>query len=83
LEGDIVITPENLEAMLKSSIHHNGAVNEQYRTTNLVSGSPYRTIHVLGYTGGSNALDTKMKTALQYAIDNLQGIVWHYFRFKI
>src|SRR5690349_18267780 len=58
LEGDIVITEANFEEMKKSSVHHTGPVGEQYRTTNLVS-SP-RTIRVLGYTGGSNALDTKM-----------------------
>lgn len=73
LEGDIVITPENLEAMRKSELHHVGAVGEQYRTTNLVTGLP-RTISVLGYTGGSNALTTKMRTALQNAIDNYNAL---------
>ena len=82
LEGDIVITPENLKAMLGSDIHHNGAVNEQYRTTNLVSGSPYRTIRVLGYNYGSNALDAKMTTALKYAIDNYNALYGASFGFK-
>lgn len=72
LEGDIVITPENLEAMLQSDVRHTGAVGEQYRTTNLVS-SP-RTISVIGYTGGSNALTTKMRTALQQAVDNYNAL---------
>ena len=72
LEGDIVITPENLQAMLKSSVHHTGAVGEQYRTTNLVNNN--RTIRVLGYTGGSNALDSKMRTALQMAVDNYNAL---------
>ncbi len=74
LEGDIVITPENLQAMLGSGIHYTGAVNEQYRTTNLVSGSPYRIIRVLGYNYGSYALDSKMVTALQYAIANYNAL---------
>jgi hypothetical protein len=72
LEGDIVITPENLEAMIGSDVRHVGAVGEQYRTNNLVS-SP-RTITVIGYTGGSNALTTKMRTGLQQAIDNYNAL---------
>jgi hypothetical protein len=72
LEGDIVITPANLKAMLKSDVYHTGAVGEQYRTTNLVSNN--RTIRVLGYTGGSNALDSKMRTALQMAVDNYNAL---------
>jgi hypothetical protein len=72
LEGDIIITPETLEAMSHSDVHHLGAVGEQYRTTNLVS-SP-QTITVIGYTGGGNALTTKMRTALQQAIDNYNAL---------
>lgn len=73
LEGDIVITPENLAQMARSSTHHIGPVGEQYRTSNLVSGNP-RTIRVLGYTGGSNALDSKTRTALQFAVDNYNAL---------
>ena len=72
LEGDIVITPETFEAMQHSDVHHVGAVGEQYRTNNLVS-SP-RTISVIGYTGGGNALTTKMRTALQQAVDNYNAL---------
>lgn len=72
LEGDIVITPENFRDMLKSGIHHTGAVGEQYRTTNLVNNN--QTITVIGYTGGSNALDSKMRTALQLAVDNYNAL---------
>jgi hypothetical protein len=68
LEGDIVISEENMKEMLQSENHHVGPVGEQYRTSNLVS-SP-RTINVIGYTGGSNALSSKMRTALQWAINN-------------
>jgi hypothetical protein len=72
LEGDIVITPENLAAMSKSPTHHIGPVGEQYRTTNLVSNN--QTITVLGYNSGSNALDSKMRTALQMAVDNYNAL---------
>jgi Dual-action HEIGH metallo-peptidase len=72
LENDMLISEEELSAMSKSPVHHIGAVGEQYRTTNLVS-SP-RTIRVLGYTGGSNALDTKMRTALQNAVNNYNAL---------
>lgn len=72
LEGDIVITEENLRSMIGSDVHHVGPVGEQYRTTNLVSNN--RTIRVLGYTGGSNALDTKMRSALQQAVDNYNAL---------
>lgn len=73
LENDIVITPQNFQKMLNSKVHHIGVVGEQYRTTNLVSGNP-RTISVIGYTGGSNALTTKMRNALQMAIDNYNAL---------
>jgi hypothetical protein len=73
LENDIIITPQNLEAMLASQIKHTGAVGEQYRTTNLVS-SP-RTISVIGYTANnSNGLDNTMQTALQWAVNNYNAL---------
>ncbi|MGK7389415.1 MAG: M57 family metalloprotease [Candidatus Cyclobacteriaceae bacterium M2_1C_046] len=72
LEKDIAITPETLEGMLSSDLFHEGPVGEQYRTYNLVS-TP-RTVRVLGYTGGSNALDSKMRTALQWSVDNYNRI---------
>ncbi|ELR73178.1 Milk-clotting protease [Fulvivirga imtechensis AK7] len=72
LEGDIIVTPENLSKMLESGVAHTGAVGEQYRTWNLVSAP--RTIRVIGYTGGSNALDNTMRTALQGAINNFNNL---------
>jgi hypothetical protein len=72
LEGDIVITENNLKAMLDSEVFHEGPNGEQYRTNNLVCGP--RTINVIGYTGGGNALDSKMRTALQWAIDNYNAL---------
>ena len=72
LEKDMFLSQADIDAMSKSHVHHVGAVGEQYRTTNLVS-SP-RTIRVLGYTSGSNALDTKMRTALQNAVANYNAL---------
>ncbi len=70
LEGDIFIAQENFRKMLDSKIAHEGPVGEQYRTNNLVSSSNY-TINIIGYTGNnSNGLDSKMQTALQWAVNN-------------
>jgi hypothetical protein len=63
IEGDIVMTEEQMHSMASVSI-----TDKQYRTYNLVS-SP-RTVSVIGYTGGSQALTSKQSTALQWAIDN-------------
>ncbi len=68
LEGDILVAESQMREMLDSDIFHIGAVGEQYRTNNLVSNN--QTISVLGYTGGSNALDNTMRTALQWAVNN-------------
>ncbi|WP_370087774.1 M57 family metalloprotease [Ekhidna sp.] len=72
LEGDILIPETQMRDMLNSDIFHIGAVGEQYRTNNLVSNN--RTIRVLGYTGGSNALDNTMRTALSWAVDNYNAL---------
>ena len=73
LEGDILISHKALADMTGSDVAHVGAVGEQYRTTNLVTGLP-RTISVIGYTGGSFALTSKMRTALQWAINNYNAL---------
>lgn len=73
LEGDIQISEDELHAMMQSDLivpHH--AIAEQYRTTNLVKNN--RTIRVLGYTGGSNALDSKMRSGLQMAVANFNQL---------
>lgn len=72
LEGDIMITPDLMEQMLSSDLHHEGPCGEQYRTTNLVSAP--QTIDVIGYTGGSYALDGTMQTALQWAVNNYNAL---------
>lgn len=64
IEGDIAITPEQLDAMkiIKDT------KDKHYRTYNLVN-TP-QTIDVIGYTGSGNALSSKMQTALSWAIAN-------------
>ncbi len=57
---------------LEETYLNGGVTTEQYRTYNLVS-SP-RTINIIGYTGGSNALTSKMRTALQWAVDNYNNL---------
>ncbi|WP_299889203.1 M57 family metalloprotease [uncultured Lacinutrix sp.] len=67
--NDIVITRGEIEAL-------NNAYSEtgrQYRTANLVTGSN-RTINILGYTGGSQALSNKAQTALTRAVANYNNI---------
>ncbi|MGB3465929.1 MAG: M57 family metalloprotease [Cyclobacteriaceae bacterium] len=76
LEGDILV--EKAKAMqiindLVSSEVVDGPNTEQYRTSQLVSAgsvSNPRTISVIGYTGSCCALTSKMRTALQWAVDN-------------
>jgi hypothetical protein len=72
LEGDIRVSETQMRDMLNSDIFHIGVVGEQYRTNNLVSNN--QTISVLGYTGGSNALDNTMRTALQWAVNNYNAL---------
>ena len=68
--GDVFISEEQLNDMQPFS-EVPGA--EQYRTNNLVGGLP-RTISVIGYTGGSNALTTNMRNGLSYAIGNYNAL---------
>ncbi|MEO0641027.1 MAG: M57 family metalloprotease [Bacteroidota bacterium] len=72
LENCIKVTQKQMEEMLASEVEKLGPNGEQYRTSNLVS-SP-RTITVIGYTGGSFALDNTMRTALQWAINNYNRV---------
>lgn len=71
LEGDLFVSETHLQEMLKQKAMHLSA--EQYRGNNLVLGLP-RVIKVLGYTGGAFALTTKMRTALQWAINNYNAV---------
>jgi len=66
IEGDIAMSHEQLMSM---KIDEGNEQGRQYRTYNLVS-SP-ATIRVIGYTGGGGyGLSSKMRTALQWAVNN-------------
>ncbi len=71
LEGDLAVPVGQLEDMLASDITE-GPNGEQYRTNNLVNGT--RTLRVLGYTGGSFALTSKMRTGLSWAVANYNAL---------
>lgn len=67
--GDTAVTEEDIDNMI--SLLGDGM--RQYRTWNLVGGLP-RTISVIGYTGGSLALDAVMKVSLSWAINNYNAL---------
>ena len=64
LENDIAISAEDFYSLPDQNV-----MAKQYRTNELVTGS-FRTINVIGYTGGSNALTSTQRTALQWAVAN-------------
>lgn len=73
LEGDLVISPEDLQNMLGGEFIKGEPRFEQYSTNNLVSQGS--TINVIGYTGNNgNGLDSKMQTALQWAVNNFNAL---------
>lgn len=76
IEGDIALAEADFYALEDIN-----SLAKQYRTTNLVSSGNY-TIDIIGYTGGSNALNSTQRTALQYAVDNYNRLsgVNLYFR---
>ena len=63
IEDDITMTEAELLALEGVVIH-----SRQYSTNNLVSQG--RNISIIGYTGGSQALSSKERTALQWAVNN-------------
>lgn len=67
VDGDIELTKEELLTLQDLE----EGMEKQYRTNNLVSDN---NISVIGYTGGSYALTNKMRTALQWAINNYNRI---------
>tara|TARA_R110002050_G_scaffold1281_3_gene9252 strand:- start:75547 stop:76395 length:849 start_codon:yes stop_codon:yes gene_type:complete len=67
LEDDLLFSADQLESL--SEIDSKSAKN--YHTTNLVSP---RTLTIIGYTGGQNALSSKERTALQYAVNNYNAL---------
>lgn len=73
LEGDLVVSTEDLQNMLGGEYVKGEPRFEQYRTTNLVSQG--RTINVIGYTGNNaSGLDSEMRTALRWAVDNYNAL---------
>ena len=71
ISGDIAIPVSGLEKFNDLEALVNG--NKQYRTNNLVS-SGNRNISVIGYTGSGYALTSKMRTALQWAVNNYNAL---------
>ncbi|WP_116105628.1 M57 family metalloprotease [Lewinella sp. IMCC34191] len=67
VDDDIELTKDQLRELQAMD----AALEKQYRTNNLVSDNY---ITVIGYTGGSNALTSKMRTALSWAIDNYNAL---------
>jgi|TARA_R100000479_G_scaffold33554_4_gene14308 hypothetical protein len=65
IEKDIILTEEQLFDMAEAAEESDG---RQYSTDNLVSQG--RTISIIGFTGGSQALSSKERTALQWAVNN-------------
>ena len=72
LEGDMFIPMDRLDEIANAALNADPSV-EQYRTSNVVTGLP-RTIDVLGFTGSCCALTSKMRTALQWAVNNYNRI---------
>lgn len=68
LDGDVAINQKQLTEFRKALEEG----EKQYRTFNLVS-SP-QTITVIGYTGGTYNLTSKMRTALQWAVNNYNAL---------
>lgn len=66
--SDITFTKEELDLLIASADQ-----DRQYSTFNLVTGSN-KTIDILGYTGGTQALTSKGQTALQWAVDNYNNL---------
>ncbi len=69
VEGDIAMTKEAIDEMLKSYGIQKDKVSEQYASRYLVTRFP-RTLTIIGYTGACCALTSKMSTALVWAVDN-------------
>ncbi|MBW1298562.1 M57 family metalloprotease [Aquimarina litoralis] len=66
--NDIFISNEELDSDAQR-LATTADGNKQFRTNNLVTGSN-RSFRVVGYTGSCCALTSKMRTALQWAVNN-------------
>jgi hypothetical protein len=67
LEGDILFSAEDYESLSQLDTE----TSKNYHTTNLVTP---RTLTIIGYTGGSQALSSDEQTALQYAVNNYNAL---------
>ncbi|HEA29715.1 MAG TPA: peptidase [Leeuwenhoekiella sp.] len=83
VENDMVLTKEQLTAMdaLDKKVKGEESSSKQYRTSNLVNQG--RNISIIGFTGGSQALTSKERTALQWAIDNYNRLNTISIRFTL
>ncbi|MGB3467714.1 MAG: M57 family metalloprotease [Cyclobacteriaceae bacterium] len=73
LEEDIEIPATQMQEIISGDFSNSiSAIAEQYRNSNLVTAPA--TINVIGYTGGSYALTNKMRTGLQWAINNYNAL---------
>ncbi|TCP28646.1 dual-action HEIGH metallo-peptidase [Tenacibaculum skagerrakense] len=64
MEGDIHMSEDQIMGLPNLQ----GVTGKNYHTNNLVAQNTV--IDIIGYTGGSNALSTKGRTGLQWAVDN-------------
>ena len=68
--SDINFTRKELNKLIEASF----GLDKQYRTFNLVTGTN-QTINILGYSANnSQSLSSKAQTALQWAVDNYNGL---------
>ena len=67
LENDILFSAEQFKSLAEFDIKS----AKNYHTSNLVSP---RTLTIIGYTGGQNALSSIERTALQYAVNNYNAL---------
>ncbi|WP_024479509.1 M57 family metalloprotease [Cellulophaga baltica] len=67
LENDILFSAEQFKSLAEVDVKS----AKNYHTSNLVSP---RTLTIIGYTGGQNALSSIERTALQYAVNNYNAL---------
>lgn len=77
--NDVAITVETLRDMNVAEVDQD---TRQYRTNNLVTGAN-RTIDILGFTGGSQGLSNKARTALTRAVANYNALGGSTIRFRL
>ncbi|MGY3794335.1 M57 family metalloprotease [uncultured Aquimarina sp.] len=71
ISGDIMVPVSDLDSYAALEPLENG--NKQYRDINIVSPAN-RNINILGFTGGSAGLTSRMQTALRWAVNNYNAL---------